>query len=88
MNSDSLLFHNLAKLSAPNGVTRLRLEYEAEQLPSRSSYVQLADATDGLGEPRAHLHWEPGHDDIDTIIRSTMQIGRHCGEGRAWPRPA
>jgi choline dehydrogenase-like flavoprotein len=79
-NADSLVLHQLAGAADPTTVSRVRLEYEAEQLPDRSNRVSLADGTDALGEPRAQLHWHPGEDDIDTIVRSTVRLGRHCGE--------
>lgn len=46
----------------------LRLELRSEQSPNPNSRVTLSDAVDGLGQRRAHLHW-----DLTEVDRQTMQ---------------
>jgi choline dehydrogenase-like flavoprotein len=60
-------------------VDRVLLKYEAEQQPTRASYVELSYELDAIGLPRPHLHWSPTEADKESIIRTAMLIGQACG---------
>lgn len=78
-DADSFLAEQITP-APTEGVSRALLKYEAEQKPQRSSYVELGDTVDQLGQPLPVLRWAPTQDDIDSIIESVTWIGRFCGE--------
>jgi choline dehydrogenase-like flavoprotein len=43
----------------------------AEQAPNRDNRVTLDDRDDAIGMPRAHVHWQIGTEDVDSIRRAT-----------------
>lgn len=79
MNADEMAVHGYQQMTGGERVNRLLLRYEAEELPSRASYVALDDSTDALGLPRTRLHWSPGIADRDSIVKSAVTIGRIAG---------
>lgn len=81
MNADALAVHSFQEWAGGEGVDRLLLRYESEQLPDRSSYVSLSGDVDFLGQPKPNLHWSPTLADRDSIVKSAIVIGGYAG---AW----
>lgn len=79
MNADAMAVHGYQQLTGGERVDRLLLRYEAEELPTRDSYVSLDHATDALGLPKPKLHWSPGIADRDSVVNSAITIGRIVG---------
>lgn len=78
-SADAMALDLLGQVDRDVNTSRLLLRYESEQRPDPSNRVSLSTARDALGQLSAHLHWSPGIEDRDSIVRSAVKIGEICG---------
>lgn len=78
-SADTLAADAFGLIDRSETANRVLLKFETEQQPDRGNRVTLAEDMDALGQPQATLHWWPGEQDRESLLRTTMLIGQAVG---------
>ena len=64
----------LVKIASKTGKRNVYAMIRGEQAPNPESRITLSDSTDGLGKPKADLHWQLGDQDKHTLRVLARQL--------------